>query len=507
MKNRFLPYLILVSVLFLGSCSEDPIEESAFGVLQGKVVTKGDNIPLPNVKVTTTPISNTVFTDAEGNFTFEEIEAGDYSVQAELAEFQTAFEGANITSGKTSNVVLELDSINAANVNPLSPILLFPEDGMENIGTETELVWSSSENDDDEILYTLELRNGETNEIQTFTDLRDTTFLVEDLPIGKNFIWQVSANDGLNPPAESALSSFATRDGASNRFFFVRNVAGNNVIYSGTISDSEEENEDKNELRLTGIDKNSYRPKKNNTTAKIAFLRSFGGEAHIFTMNTDGTELTQVTRDIPVAGFRQSELEYSWFDNGAKLYYPNFNKLYAINQDGSGAQLVYQAATTVLISEVAVNPTNDLVAMKTNSIDGYNARIIVVDLISGDEEVVIENEPGALGGLDFSIDGNRVLYTRDISGVENSEYRQLDSRIFEYNLTTDEVSEVLTAKTAGTNNLDAKYAPDDGSIIFVNTSNDGLSERTIFRTGQNDVITGEAQSEALFENAIMPNWE
>ena len=131
----------------------------------------------------------------------------------------------------------------------------------------------------------------------------------------------------------------------------------------------------------------------------------------------------------------------------------------------------------------------------------------VVDLVSGAEEVVIENEPGALGGLDFSIDGNRVLFTRDVSGIENVEYRQLDSRIFEYDLTTDVATEILTARVAGTNDLDAKYSPDDGAIIFVNTSNDGISERKIFRTVANDDITGEAQSEAIFINAFMPNWE
>ena len=236
-------------------------------------------------------------------------------------------------------------------------------------------------------------------------------------------------------------------------------------------------------------------------------MRSLGGATHIFSMNTDGTDLIQVTSAIPVAGFKQSELEYSWFDNGAKLYYPNFNKLYSINQDGSGNQLVYQAADTVLISEVAVNPTNELIAIKTNKADGYAARIIVVDLVSGAEEVVIENQSGALGGLDFSIDGNKVLYTRYITGIENIEYLQLDSRIFEYDLTTDTATEVLTSKTPGTNDLDAKYSPDDGSIIFVNTSNDGISERKIYRTAQNDEITGEARNEALFTNAFMPNWE
>ncbi|MGB5555462.1 MAG: carboxypeptidase regulatory-like domain-containing protein [Flavobacteriaceae bacterium] len=506
MKNKTIPYLIIGLLLFVGACSEDPIDENAFGTMTGKVVTKGDNLPLPNVKISTTPISTTIFTDAEGNFVFEEIETGEYSVQAELDDFITGFEGAEVFADKTSNVVFELDSVQSSNLSPLSPLLIFPEDGAENIGTEVELQWNSSANDDDEILYTLELRNGETNEIQTYKDLKDTMLLVENLPIGKNFIWQVSANDGISKVVESALSSFATRDGASNRFFYTRNVDGNNVVFSGSDPNGEG-GQNVNELQLTGNDKNSYRPMKNNTVGKIAFLRSIGGETQIFTMNIDGTELTQVTRTIPVAGFRQSDLEFTWHANGAKLFYPNFNKLYSINSDGSGNQLVYQAADTVLISEVAVNPTNDLVALKMNNSSGYGARVIVADLETGTEQVVIENQAGALGGLDFSIDGNRVLYTRDSTGIENAEYRQLDSRIYEYDLSALTTIEIDTRKVPGTNNFDPKYSPDDGSIIFVSTSNDGISERRVYRTLPDDQTTGEAQIELLFVDAFMPNWE
>jgi len=508
MKKKTALYLAFSMILIIGSCSEEPIEESAFGKLTGKVVAKGDNTPLPNVKISTTPVSTTIFSDADGNFEFEEIEEGEYSVQADLAEFQTAFEGANISAGKTSNIVFELDSIDAANLMPLTPILFFPEDGAENIGTETELTWSSSVNDKDKILYTLELRNGETNEIQTFKDLKDTTLIVENLPIGKNFFWQVSADDEINTPVESGIRSFATKDGASNRFFYVRNVDGNNVIFSGTDPLGDEDDEiNQNEIQLTGNDKNSYRPMKNNTVGKIAFLRSIGGETQIFTMNLDGTELTQITSTVPVSGFRHSELEFTWYDNGAKIFYPNFNKLYSINKDGSGTQLVYQAADSVLISEVAVNPTNDLVAIKTNNSSGYGARIIVVDLGLSTEQVIMEGQPGALGGLDFSIDGMKILYTRDISGIENAEYRQLDSRIFEYDITTSTATEVDTGKNAGTNDLDPKYSPDDGTIIFVNTSNDGISERKIYITADQDQLTGEGQSQAMFSNAFMPNWE
>ena len=237
---------------------------------------------------------------------------------------------------------------------------------------------------------------------------------------------------------------------------------------------------------------------------KIAFLRLVGTETHLFTMNSDGTNVSQITNEVPVSGFRQEALEYVWYDNGAKFYYPHFNKLYTINQDGSGNQIVYEAPTSVFISEIAVNPTDELIVIKTNSADGYNARIAVVDPTTDTEvEVVIEGLTGALGGLDYSIDGTKILYTRDISGIQNEEYRQLDSRIFEYNLITKIVTEKLTGKPTGTNDLDPKYSPDEGSIIYMNTSNDGISEKRIYRT----IFDTLANREALFINGSMPNWE
>jgi len=499
-------FLILGIVALAVACSEEPIDENIFGTLTGKVVAKGDNTPLANVKISSSPVSTTVFTDAQGNFEINNIQTGEYSVQAELSEFQTAFEAANILEGKTVNIIFELDSVNVNNLAPLSPLLLFPEDGAENIGSEAEFVWSSANNDEDEISYSVELRNGNTNEITTFDDVQDTTLLINNLAIGNNYFWQVSASDGVNTPSQSELGGFITNGGTTNRFLYVRTIGGNNVIFSGDEPSGEIIDElDQNEIKLTALDMNSYRPVKNNSVNKIAFLRSVGAETHIFTMNADGTDLNQVTNAVSVAGFRQDELEFVWYADGAKFYFPNFNKLYSINQDGSGLEEVYSVSSNSMISEIAVNPANDLVAIKTNDVDGYNAKIAVVNVASDTEvEVVISGEAGGLGGLDYSADGGKVLYTRDMSGVENAEYRQLDSRIFEYDLSSNTATEIDTDKDAGTNDLDAKYSPDDGSIIFVNTSNDGLSERRIYRT-RDDI--GLENKEALFTNAFMPNWE
>lgn len=507
MKKHKFYFFLTLGVLFLATaCSEEPVGENIFGTLTGKVVTKGDNTPLANVKISSNPVSTTVFTDAQGNFEISDIQIGEYSVQAELNDFKTTFEAANVLEGKTVNIVFELDSLEVDNLAPLAPNLLFPEDGNKTIGSEAEFTWSSSKNDYDEINYELELRNGSTDETVVYANLRDTTLVIQNLAIGKNYFWQVSASDGINTAVKSDLAGFSTNGGTSNRFLFVRNIDGNYVIYSGAEpSGSIEEELNQNELQLTSVNTNSYRPIKNNTINKIAFLRLVGAETHIFTVNSDGTDLTQVTETVPVAGFRQEEMEFTWYDNGAKLYYSNFNKLYSINVDGSGLEVVYSTPTGVLITEVAVNPVNNLVAIKTNNFNGYNGRIAVVNVGNNTEvEVVASGQNGALGGLDFSADGNRIIFTRDVSGVENTEYRQLDSRIFEYNLNTNTAVEIDTEKESGTNDLDAKYSPDDGSIIFVNTSNDGISERRIYRTIDD---LGIDKKEPLFTNAIMPNWE
>ena len=100
-----------------------------------------------------------------------------------------------------------------------------------------------------------------------------------------------------------------------------------------------------------------------------------------------------------------------------------------------------------------------------------------------------------------------MLYTRDAAGFEDPTYRQLDSRIYIVNLTTDVVRDVslLTQKPIGTNDLDPRFSPNDAEIIFVNTSNDNISPSTIYKV-KLDFVSGDSRTQ-LFTNAIMPDWE
>src|SRR5690606_10931331 len=212
--------------------------------------------------------------------------------------------------------------------------------------------------------------------------------------------------------------------------------------------------------KLTSSTTNMFRSIKNHTTGKIAFLRTVGGQTHLFTMNQDGYQQTKITMNIPVNGFNMEQVDFSWADDGASLVYPNFEKLYRINATGGGTTLIYQAPTGRFITEVDVSEDDSLIALLTNNAQGYNASIYTIDRDGNMLDSVISGLPGALGGIYLSVDGNRLLYIRDVSGFENAEYRRLNSRLFIYDFRTNESTDISRQKQDGTNDLDPRFSPD-----------------------------------------------
>ncbi len=489
------------------SCSEDPISQNGFGDVTGTVVLAGDNTPLANVKITTSPVSNTVFTSEGGLFLLRDIPAGEYAIQADLDGYITSFEAANVIDGREVNVVFELVESTANNRPPEEPVLDTPEDGATDLGSSIDFIWSSTDPDDDDIFYTLEVRNTATDEILLIETEKDTMVTVENLRIGTTYVWQVEATDNVNEPVKSALRTFSTTGEGTNRFFYVRKIGGNNVIFSGTDTDEGDGNElifNENEFQITSENSNSFRPRQNSISGKVAFLRDVGAETHLFVMDPDGTNVRQLTTDIPVAGFRQSEIDITWSRNGQRIIYPYFNQLFSINASGTGNDPIYESAPGTFITEVDVNEVNDLLAIKTNNAAGYDARIVIINPNNDSEvHVVFEEKPGAIGGIDFSIDGTKVLYVHDDSGHEVPNYRRLDSRVYEYLISDSESTEIDTAKPAGFNDLDAKYTPDEGGVIFTSGSNDQISDLDIYIVRFDD--TGAR--EKVFTNATMPDWE
>ena len=67
-------------------------------------------------------------------------------------------------------------------------------------------------------------------------------------------------------------------------------------------------------------------------------------------------------------------------------------------------------------------------------------------------------------------------------------------------MTTTDVS---TSKAAGTNDLDPKFSPNEAEVIYVNTSNDGVSQQDVTKLTLEDF----SDITVIIENAKMPDWK
>lgn len=502
-------FLVFASFFLINfGCSEDTIDVVLTGNISGKVTDKITGEALENVKITTNPASTTVFTDSVGRFRLADVKVDDYSVQAELSGYTAGFETTTVQENNTSNVSFELSIANSDNNPPTVPILVTPEDGAEDQPLEVQFIWEASDPENDELSYTLDLRNGTTGEMEIFEVGQDTTFTVSNLQLATKYFWQVTVTDDTNDPVSSLISEFKTINSPDNPFVFVKKNNDNLVIYSGAEDPSPIDNQepDYNVFQLTSENVNSFKPKKSTILNKIAFLRNSGGSTHIFTMNLNGTGITQITSQKPVAGFRTEELEFTWAKNDSKIYYPYFDKLYSVNSDGSGFKLEYTTSDGAFISEVAVPQfDDDLVMLKTNNSSGYDIRIYTARLSSQTEEnIILENVNGAAGGIDISANGDLALFTWDMSGSENGSYRIFQSRIFLHSIgSSDPLVPLNTDVLEGENDLDVKFSPSEGGVVFTRKKSNLNAIPAIYSFKFDDNLVDRL----LFTESFMPDWE
>lgn len=492
---------MLATTVFLG-CSEDTIDDVGAGSITGVVVEAGRNEPVENARISTNPASSTVFTDESGAFFLEDIPAGDYSVEARKDGLLTQFEGATVSSGSTVSVVFELRPETANNRQPIAPQAVWPTDNESGVSVTTDFIWTVSDPEDDDLVFTLEIRNDTDEQVLRYTGITDTTYTVGGLDFNKKYFWQVSASDEINPEVKSSIFAFNTMDVPQSRVLFTRTINGNNVIFA--------RDENENEFQLTSSSINSFRPRKNNSRNKIAFLRTVAGETHLFSMDPNGANQQQLTFNVPVRGVDMNKIDFSWAADGSVLLYPSFDKLYQVGASGGGTTIVHQT-TGDFITEVAVSQDAETIALITNNSMGYDAAIYTINQSGSVKESILSGVSGSLGGLDISLRGNYLLYVQDVSGFEDSSSRRLDSRIMLHSFTSGAAQDVSIDKPNGTNDLDPRFSPNEAQVIFVNSSNDEISRKDLYTID----ITPSAGAEEdlaknrtlLHENAAMPDWE
>jgi TolB protein len=439
-----------------------------------------------------------VLTDSQGRFSFDEIEAGTYTIRAEKTGLTSAAETVTILENKESAVIVTMSEKVVNNTPPSSPLAISPTNGATDLSTSFQLKWSASDVDGDALTFdVITFHSAQGPGLLVAEGISDTIFQLENLKYGTTCFWQVVAYDGEAEPVYSKVWSFTTKDFPSHPFVFAKVASGKFDVFAAqnaslTIP----------LYQLTGLPGSNFRPRISPQGDKVAFLNNNFINTQIYVMKRDGTDPKLVPAPVPIDGEDMFQLDFSWSPDGTKLLYMNENRLYKINLDGSGFELFAELPVGEEFVEVDWAPVTNKVAARTVGNQPFIGRILLYNSSGSLEQVIVPDLPGNIGGPAFSIDGGSILYTHDVDGLETSDGRQLNAHVFLKNIATGTTTDLSVDKPSGFNDLDPKFSPNGAQLIFVEVSNAPNSPKNIL------LMSSQGQGRlTMFQNAEMPDWK
>jgi TolB protein len=490
--------LVMLLGLFLGSC-EETIEPESFGSIRGRITYASNSQPVAGASITTNPPTEAIVTDEDGTFFLPSAPTGSVTVVIKKPDYKTESIAVNVRENQTTQVLGILSVTNDGNSAPGSPMAPNPPDGTEEQPINLQLSWQPvTDADSDSLRYDLLLYESDSTNGQLVAEnLFDTTYQLENLRYSTTYFWQVIAKDSSDHLTPGPVWSFRTVSFPDNRFLFARDLGANYEVFSSNLTDS-------STLRLTNIDSREWRPLLSPTRDLVAFTSNAEVETHIYTMTREGDDINRVTT-LPVAGYHNNGLGYTWSPDGGEFLYSHYDMLYKVHRGGFNLRPVAQAPAGFHWREVDWTAQNGgKIAALAIGPDIYDAAIYLMNADGTDTTRIVNNEAGALGGPVFSIDGQKIIFTKDVSGFESvsGDGRQLDSHIFMFDLSTNELRDLSEDKPNGSNDLLPRFSPNGAQIIFVNRSNDGLGNSNIYTMD----VDG-SNRELVIENGTTPSWE
>jgi TolB protein len=500
-KPLFLQSLAFLCLLFFISC-EDTIDPAFEGTISGKVM-DSNNEPLVNVSITTEPATEAILSDSNGNFTISRVPEGEYSINARKEGYQNETRRIRVRGNETSQVDIIMSR--GGTGSAAAPQNPSPADASTEEPTDITLAWSPP-TDDEELLYDVFLYESEELSGQAVaTGISDTSIVVEGLAHNTTYFWQVSAYISEDDKQLSPVWSFRTLELPQNLVFFSRNENGNFNIFSQAL------HEEAAPLPVIREGGHELHPSLSPDRSRLAYASNQNGEWHIYKADNQGKNRQRIT-SLPIAGYHNNGRGFTWSPDGGQFLYSHYNRLYKIDENGSNLQLIATAPEGRHWREVDWTGQNGgkivALAIGTNI---YDSEIYLMDADGSNMELLVENTPGQMGSPQFSIDGRRIVYTKDVSGFESEtgENRQLDSRILVLELSTGMVSDLSGSRSGnnssqkpnGTNDLMPDFSPNGAQIIFVNVSNDGLTAPSIYTFN----VDGSSR-QLVIENGTTPNW-
>ncbi len=481
--------IILLTGLLIGC--EDTIESPLSGTLTGRVLDKNTMTPLDNVRISTNPYSDVTETDSVGNFVMEEIEVGEYNIIATRTGYRSESITATVGFREETDVEFVLEESIKNDENPVFTGNFTPGDN--EVLEELKVNFSWETLNDDSVAFELKLfENGNINTPFIYENIEDTFLTVTGLKYNTEYFWQIAAVRG-NERVFTSVRSFRTLPLPSNRILY--SMMTDNVMQLFVNDTIKEE-----PTQITFGEHHVWNGSINSQRTLFAFQSTRDVDAHLYLMDVDGTNVTRLT-SFSVGSFFHNKIEYDWSPNGSQIIFSSYEYLYRINVDGTGLQTFAQAPDGKHFREVVFSPDGSRIYAMVVGSHVLDREIYQMDS-NGDNMSLVYEDPGfALSGLDVGIDGQTLLFSKDVSAHVSSTGRMLDARIFELTISNGDVRDISIDKDAGTNDMKAMYSPDGSEIVFVNRRNTLSASSSVWIME----ITGEGRKK-LAEGGDFPFW-
>ena len=330
----FRHFILLCLPLIIFSCNESTVDPELFGSISGTVKTSEEagSLPMEGVTITTNPGTTSVTTNSDGSFNLSEVNVGDVTVNAKKEGYTAVSIPVKVQEGKELVMQVIMGIAPPETVAPAEPVYSLPLDATANLQTEVKLVWNNGETEKGDTLFfnVILYEDGQFKGDTIAESIMDTTFVAKNLKFETNYRWKVDVSNRARQETKGREWKFRTENFPKNGYLFVKDTLGSRDIFSWDLAEN-------HLVRLTKDGGDEINPRISPNLKMIAYSsNSEDGKYHIYTMDTKGKNVFQVTNNFPVEGNNNKGNGFVWSPDGEKILYGNKGGLYTVNFNGTG---------------------------------------------------------------------------------------------------------------------------------------------------------------------------
>ncbi|HVH64756.1 MAG TPA: hypothetical protein VM674_01880 [Candidatus Acidoferrum sp.] len=271
---------------------------------------------------------------------------------------------------------------------------------------------------------------------------------------GRRANFAICASAALLGWVTSAIPAAAAFPGVNGRISFASNQTGSSQIYTMNSDGSDV-------VQLTSAPGNSVISDWSPDGQRIAFDSDRTGSVEVFSMRSDGSDVRQLTH------LGEFTADPSWSPDGTQLVFENFpgpglccTNLWTINADGTGLRQLTNFSANTFPGEPEFSPDGESIAFQqfpNGAGPGHHAAIFVMKADGTHLRQVTDLALDA-GHPEWSPDGSRIIFNNDFTGMVGD--------IFTIRPNGTQLTRLTDVIPLGEADFRPDYSPDGTKIVF-----------------------------------------